>query len=204
MSLARIGPVDITFHGDPKFSWSAQPTGQRLRQATIAGSFEWNAAKALAELVDNEGRRQTVRGAVGVVEPIWFADHLLADMRGLYLLTGHSLPPDQPSSLNDIVPMTLQAAMIGSPVPRVTRSARPLANSVGSASTSLIAHPFPGADESFVIPPGGTKRTVAFDPLPHDPARIAAPAASMEVYVGNLTTTTDDLADVAVISLEGI
>lgn len=115
VGLISIGPVSIN-HGDPQFSWDANPTGHGILTGTLGGSCLWFQAQTLRELVNNPDNRTTVASYTGVLEWVIFGGDLLADLTGYYLLLGFNYSPSQQHSLAGIegdVPFTVSFAYLG-------------------------------------------------------------------------------------------
>lgn len=186
MSLAYVGPIAVSFHGDPTFSFSASPSARGLQPCSIGGYLEWSQGEQLQELVGNGGRLVTIGDASGVLEPIWPDDSLLATFRGWYLLGSCELTPDVGDSVPDApVPFSLAATLLPEGLAAVlTRSARARPNDFALVPRATAVQRFHNG--SFVRSPGGLRFTRQFDPLPHDAARQLAPAADMEIYVGGV------------------
>jgi hypothetical protein len=167
MSLRYLGPIAVSFHGDPSFSWAA-PTGPSgFGPVTIAGSLEWVQAQQLAELVRNPARRVTIGPATGVLEVIWSDDELLRPNNGFYLLTGCRVSGDHKDSVSSApAPFSLDAVYLGQRLPILSRSSRAVVNDYGLAGQATIGAPFYDEDDSgslFFEPPGGTWFTREYD-----------------------------------------
>ena len=142
MNLAYIGPVPISFHGNPTASWISTPTASGQRDASIGGIVTWSEAHQLSELVANPARTQTIGNASGVLEPIWFSHTLLGPFRGWYLLRSFDLSGEQQWSLTDIVPVSLEATFLGDRQPMTLSSSRQLFNEAETVGVSIVADPF--------------------------------------------------------------
>lgn len=193
MSDAYFGPISLVIHGNPSYSWVADPTSAGLRAATFAGLLEWDQAKQMQELVDNPARRITIGTVSGVLEPVWPDGDVYADFRGMYLLQQCLLNPQQADTLS-LCPFTLTATLVAGDALRqviATRSARARDNDYSLSPTGLAPLPFFHEDVdggSFLADPGGTRFTREYDSSsPHDTARLTPAgddARSLAIYAG--------------------
>lgn len=186
---AWIGPVEVGLW-TPSFSWSSTPTAQGARAASISLTPEWAAAKQLVELVDNPGRQVTIAGDVGVLEYVWFADDMLRDFRGWYLLKSAGVSPQHAHGFGGdqgVVPLSISAACFGDRQPVVVRSARARVNDFGLAGSDLLAAPLAvsAGNPGFAVEPGGTVVAREFDAAHGDGAFDRdVDARSMQLRVG--------------------
>jgi hypothetical protein len=210
MSDYWIGPVKLVDLYEPSLTFTGTPTALGLQPGQITGQTEWWQAHQLKELVNNPHRRVTIGGQSGVLEPIYFSDPMLGPQTSWCLLQSFQLgQADQSHSLQGttgLVPYTLTLAQIGDGTQRqvvVARSARDKGNDFAVTASSIVAVPF--GEDDFAVDPGGTLVTREFDPIHAQPSAALGPeggAAELPVRVGTLSDSTDDLALVALPSLE--
>lgn len=160
MGLVQIGPVSVGAdeHGNPSWSWDADPTANDSRAATIAGLLTWRQADQLNEFVDAAGMLANVRGDLGVLAWVHFTGAKLGPRSGWYLLQGMSFSPTKPSTMSDYTaPVSIKALYLGSGrVPELVRSARTRPNVYGLDGRSTVANPFySAAGEGFAMSTGG-------------------------------------------------
>jgi hypothetical protein len=165
MSLRQIGPIALagTDHGDPSFTWASDPGADGTRDASVGGQLLWPQAQQLGELVNNPERRQTVGKVTGVLEPLWFDDALLGAWSGWFLLVSASVSPAQVHSLAGLsgyVPFSLKCAHLGTRMPAVAASSRPLVNDFSLGPQSVLVPPLyaenPAGDGGWLVAVGGT------------------------------------------------
>lgn len=178
--MSFVGPVEVDFHGDPAFSWTAAADARGHRAVEISGRFEWATLDQLVELAENPHRVITIGDYSGVLEPLWFDDEFLRQLNGWHLIVSADAAPDQQASLGGdraLVSATVSTVRLRAVRPIVVRSARALADDFSIASKELVAQPFWGFDadgEPFQTAPGGTAFARDYDPrtasLVDDPA----------------------------------
>lgn len=203
MSLRYLGPVPVTEHFDPSFSWTSEDVAG-IRGASISGELPWSKAQQLSELVNNGARRITIGSHSGVLEYVHLDDVMLRDFQGFYLFRSFDVDADHASSLNGVdgpVPFSVDAAYLGDITHRevvVVRSARPRANDHGLDPSSIVANPFSDDAEQFPVSPGGESFTREYDPADYTPG--GGTSADMLLHTGSVNGT-DALARVVPLSL---
>lgn len=182
-----IGPVQgIGYNLEP--AWASAPTPQGTRGASIRGSLRLAQAEQLSELVANGARRVTIGGETGVLEYVYFDGGVTREFNGWYLLQAFSFDPYRVGDTVQYAHYSLSAVHLGAHRQVViTRSDRDRVNSYSLTPSAIVADPFTGG--GFVRSPGGTLVQREFDPEPHDPARVVADSAVMNVYLNPTDST---------------
>lgn len=174
MSLRCIGPVliDRLVHGEPQFSWSADPATNGQRSAQVAGLLPWPAVQQLTEMLDNPERQQTIGAATGILEQLWFDDELLSTYSGWYLLQTCQLSATRENSLQSLaglVPFTLKCSFLGaSREAIVVSSSRQIPNDFGIVGVPIVVDPFAnentdGSGAWLTVDAGGTTLMREYD-----------------------------------------
>lgn len=196
MSLRSLGPVGISEHFEPSFSWTSEVGANGRRAASIGGELSWQQARQLSELVASGG-------ASGVREYVHFDDDLLGDLSGWYLFKSFRLDPDQVTSLNGAegpVKFSLEAVHLGNVQPVIERSARELPNAHTIQARSVVASPtwvdtVDAPADAFVIAPGGTAFFRVADASRTPPTTATGTPVRMGLYAADLNGS-DGLASV--------
>lgn len=199
--LAYVGPVKVDWHSQPVFSPSSDPDPAG-RDVKVVGEFEWPTANQLSELAANPDAAITAGGQKGVLVPIWMNNaQELAEYIGWYLLQSFNLSADVGQSAIGLPVGTISAVYLGQqPTLAVSRQSVPVGNDYGIAPQSVVVSPFRPADDAgdrFLVDPGGSFITRAYDPGGYDPENpVPAETAAIGLYYGTLTNTADELEEV--------
>lgn len=202
--LAYIGPVRIDFHGTPSFKWTSNVDAFGIRDATISGEFDEDAAAQLSELAASADGAPTTGGRKGVIVRVWASGRHLEEFVGWYIFESFELDPDYEASLTGEVEGTASLGYIGDTSEIViARSAYPKGDDFGLVAKSVVVSPFTPDDDAgdrFVVDPGGTFITREFDPTSVTDPGVPTPpggTARLGLYIGTVTEDVDELADVA-------
>jgi hypothetical protein len=192
MSLTFIGPVALSAHYDPSFTWTSEASPVGIRGVSISGRLDWDHAKMLSELIDNPDRRVQFGGATGILEPVWATDDLQRDFNGWYLLQSCSIGASVRDSLTDIVPFDIGAQLVSARhEPIIVHSARARTNDYSITPKATIVQPFWGDDaegEPFATPPGGTAFARDYDSRTiYDPREPTTTNRRLRIHVDSLT-----------------
>jgi hypothetical protein len=191
LTLKYVGPVALTQHYDPSFSWGAEVGTTGARSATISGRLDWGEAWSIHELVANPDRRVSFAGLTGVLELVWSDDELQRPFNGWYLLQSCTIDPAQKDSLGDIVPCSIGGVHLGSRRVVLSRFARALPNDFGiSTIVSLLAAPLWNEidNEALEITPGGSSFTREYDDRTvYDASELEHDSRNMIIYAGAVT-----------------
>jgi hypothetical protein len=157
MSLRWIGPIQVSEHGNPTFSFTGEVLGG-MHAATVGGTLAWSQAQQLAEMTVVQRRMVTAGAHTGVLEVLWFDDTLLAPFSGRYILKPAVLgQADSQWSVNGVggpVPISMAAVFVGANrIPEIGLSSRQLANDFGLVGEPIFAPVFWDEDATGSGPP---------------------------------------------------
>lgn len=140
MALREVGPIPLTMCEAPIFTWTSKELDKGRRLATIHGVATAVEAEQLREFFANPDIRQSVGGAFGVLEAMWFDDSDLDHPSGSYLLQSfEEIDTSRDDDGEGHVKFKLRVVYLGPDPERVTvYTPRQLSNAYGLRAQSII------------------------------------------------------------------